>query len=260
MFAKIFVQIYDSSIVENPELRFTFMDLLVLADSSGVVDMTHEAIARRTNRPIELIRQTIAELEGPDPTSRTPTDEGRRLKRLDTHRDWGWIIVNYDHFRAIASDMQRREKTAARVRKYREKVRGNDPVTLGNARQRKKRHAEADAEGEGKGDTEAPPKEKTTKRFVVPTLADVRSYCHERKNTIDPQQFVDYYTANGWRVGRNGMKDWKAAVRTWERNSFGSSNGKPTQREPTPEERAAEVIRKRQERAEAERRRMAGEE
>ncbi|MPN43403.1 hypothetical protein SDC9_190962 [bioreactor metagenome] len=40
----------------------------------------------------------------------------------------------------------------------------------------------------------------------------------ERKNAVDPIQFFDYYEANGWKVGRNSMKDWKAAVRTWERN------------------------------------------
>ena len=140
MYAKIFNQIYDSSIVEDPELRFTFMDLLVLADMNGVVDMTHEAISRRTNRPITIIRSTILTLESPDPRSRTPDSQGRRLKRLDDHRDWGWMILNYDRFRKIASEEQRREKTLARVNKHREntKKKGsvthcNAPVTLVNA-------------------------------------------------------------------------------------------------------------------------------
>ncbi len=54
------------------------------------------------------------------------------------------------------------------------------------------------------------------KRFTPPTLAEVTTYCRERQNTVDPQRFIDYYTANGWKVGKNSMKDWKAAVRTWE--------------------------------------------
>lgn len=55
------------------------------------------------------------------------------------------------------------------------------------------------------------------KRFVPPTVAEVRSYCRERQNTIDPQHFVDFYTANGWTQGRGKpIKDWRAAVRTWE--------------------------------------------
>ena len=121
MFAKVFRQIFASSIVERPEVRFTFMDLLILADSGGVVDMTHEAIARWTNRPIEVIRETIAELERPDPKSRTPEDEGRRIVRLDEHRDWGWLIVNYEKFRMISSEEQRKEKTRLRVARYRKK-------------------------------------------------------------------------------------------------------------------------------------------
>lgn len=62
-------------------------------------------------------------------------------------------------------------------------------------------------------------KEKETKRksaFAPPTIDDVRSYCFERGNAVDPQRFIDYYESNGWKVGRNPMKDWKAAVRTWE--------------------------------------------
>lgn len=54
-------------------------------------------------------------------------------------------------------------------------------------------------------------------KFVPPTVNDVRQYCRERKNTVDPETFVDFYASKGWRVGRETMKDWKAAVRTWER-------------------------------------------
>lgn len=50
-----------------------------------------------------------------------------------------------------------------------------------------------------------------------PTIAEVKAYCDERNNTINPEAFIDYYTANGWKVGKNPMKDWKAAVRQWER-------------------------------------------
>lgn len=56
-----------------------------------------------------------------------------------------------------------------------------------------------------------------TTRFHPPTLEDVSAYCRERGNGIDAQRFIDYYTANGWRVGKNPMKDWRAAVRNWER-------------------------------------------
>jgi len=66
------------------------------------------------------------------------------------------------------------------------------------------------------------------KSFLVPTLIEVVNYCKERSNSINPEQFIDYYTANGWKVGKNKMKDWKAAVRTWEQNenNGGKTNGK----------------------------------
>lgn len=54
-------------------------------------------------------------------------------------------------------------------------------------------------------------------RVARPTIEDVRAYCEERQNGIDAQRFIDYYESNGWKVGRSTMKDWKAAVRNWER-------------------------------------------
>ena len=63
-----------------------------------------------------------------------------------------------------------------------------------------------------------PKKKESATRFQPPTVEEVSAYCEERNNTVDAQRFVDYYTANGWKVGKNAMKDWKAAVRTWERS------------------------------------------
>lgn len=62
---------------------------------------------------------------------------------------------------------------------------------------------------------------KKRKRFTPPTVDEVRAYCIERGNGIDAERFVSYYTANGWKVGKNPMKDWRAAVRTWERRDTG---------------------------------------
>lgn len=75
------------------------------------------------------------------------------------------------------------------------------------------------------GDSAAPPPSRS-KRFVPPTVEEVASYCFERMSKVDPQRFVDYYTSNGWMVGKNKMKDWKAAVRTWEQKE----NAKPARK------------------------------
>lgn len=55
-----------------------------------------------------------------------------------------------------------------------------------------------------------------THKFVPPTLEDVKAYCQERNNGVDPNKWYDHYLAVGWKVGKNPMKDWKAAVRKWE--------------------------------------------
>ncbi len=72
----------------------------------------------------------------------------------------------------------------------------------------------------------ATPSPTRQKRFTPPTVDDVRDYCQERGNAVDPQRFVDYYTSNGWMVGKNKMKDWKAAVRNWEQKE-GKRNPAP---------------------------------
>lgn len=59
-------------------------------------------------------------------------------------------------------------------------------------------------------------KEKPLARFSPPTVEEVASYCKERGNSVNAQRFVDFYAAKGWKIGQNPMKDWKAAVRTWE--------------------------------------------
>ena len=55
---------------------------------------------------------------------------------------------------------------------------------------------------------------------MPPSLDEIKMYCLERRNHVNPEKFFDYYTSNGWKVGKNQMKDWKAAVRTWERSEL----------------------------------------
>ena len=74
-------------------------------------------------------------------------------------------------------------------------------------------------------------------RFVPPTVEEVKAYCQERKNAVDPQCFVDYYTANGWVQGKgNPIKDWRATVRTWERRGAAPKSVTPGQDfQPSPD-------------------------
>lgn len=78
-------------------------------------------------------------------------------------------------------------------------------------------------ESETESETEAEDREsraakqpKRPSRFVPPTVEEVRAYCAERQNSIGAELFVDFYQTRGWTVGKGKMKDWRAAVRTWE--------------------------------------------
>ena len=82
-------------------------------------------------------------------------------------------------------------------------------------------------EGDREGDREVIKADKppTRSRFSPPTVEQVQAYCTEKGYGVDAERFVDYYTSNGWMVGKNHMKDWKAAVRTWSRKET-PNNGK----------------------------------
>ena len=66
--------------------------------------------------------------------------------------------------------------------------------------------------------------------FVPPTIEEVKAYCEERHNHINPIQFVDFYQSKGWMIGKNKMKDWRASVRQWETRSGTESRGTPAHR------------------------------
>lgn len=68
-------------------------------------------------------------------------------------------------------------------------------------------------------------------RFQKPSLEDIRSYCQERRNQVDPERFFNFYESKGWMVGKSPMKDWKAAVRTWEQRPETRTSYQPQKKE-----------------------------
>lgn len=134
------------------------------------------------------------------------------------------------------------DQSAERVRAFRRKkaLQCNDDVTASNALVTacntdidieidRDREIDKDIESGDKKKREPPDlgaKKPPRPRFVQPTVEEVAAYCRERRNSVDAQHFVDYYSSNGWKVGKNPMKDWKAAVRTWERrDGYGHPTG-----------------------------------
>lgn len=119
-FAKVFRSLWDGTLGPQRNAWDVFVFLLAHCDARGVVDMTPEAISARGGIPIEDVIDGIAVLEAPDPRSRSGGDEGRRLVRLDRHRDWGWRIVNQPKYResgGAARNATYRERHAEEVRR-----------------------------------------------------------------------------------------------------------------------------------------------
>ena len=115
---------------------------------------------------------------------------------------------------------------ADRKREYRQRIetdRTNVQTNLRQISEKSPPEIEIELEKEIKIEKEIDSSASTTtkrKRFEKPTLSEIKEYCIERNNNVDAQHFYDYYESNGWKVGKNSMKNWQAAVRTWEKNSY----------------------------------------
>ena len=124
---------------------------------------------------------------------------------------------------------------ASRMRRCRAKKeqleRNNVTRMLQSGYGEKEKELEKDKEIEKEIHSSAKSTTTKRKRFEKPTLSQITQYCLERNNNVNAEQFYDYYESNGWKVGKNAMKDWKAAVRTWERSEYRKSNYKKNSKE-----------------------------
>src|SRR5258708_2579143 len=200
--------------------------MLAIANKNGYVFGSAPALANRARAAVEAIRSALVKFQQPDPDSRTKDFEGRRIEEVDG----GWRLITYQKHRAIRDEEERKEymKNLMRAKRSVSNVSHSKPP-LAQA------EAEAEAEAEAVIQKHSARKARTA-HFSIPSLGEVHAYCEERKNTVDAQQWFNYYTSNGWKVGRNGMKDWRSAVRTWEKNGFGQNrehNPAATKRQPS---------------------------
>jgi hypothetical protein len=108
------------------------------------------------------------------------------------------------------------DSSTDRVRKYRAKnatlPKRSESVTV----------TAPDTDSDSDAYTDEKENEDNMSRFKKPTLGEVTAYCLERKNNVNPNKWLDFYESKGWKIGKAPMKDWKAAVRTWENNDIGN--------------------------------------
>jgi hypothetical protein len=224
VYAKIFTSIFDGSMRGHSDLILVFVNLLCHADQDGMVDRHWRAIADETGLTHDQVRSAVAALEGPDGESRSRNDDGRRIRRIDPERDWGWEIINYQHYRHIRSMEERREYMRNLMRKKRRVLAPVSTPLAMLAKAEAEVEVDIDIETEKKKTQPAPSisttgKVKSSRKFFIhPTPAEVTAYAQLKHLPVTGEAFCDHYESNGWRVGKNPMKSWQAAVRTWGRN------------------------------------------
>ena len=223
MYNKIFHKILDSSIwLEPTPTRIVWITLLAAMDQDGYAHFSAlENLAGRARVTVDEAKAAVECFLAPDENSANPANEGRRIERVPG----GYMVLNAHIHRQTVNRIVQREQTRERVAKHRAKSKERYTGVTGvlpRVTPRPYTEAEADTETSTvcKSDTSA----LTRKKFTKPTLEEVTEYCKIRQNTINPMAFIDHYESNGWKVGKNAMKDWQAAVRTWERHQ-GVGNG-----------------------------------
>ncbi len=154
---------------------------------------------------------------------------GAEPEDLDLSESMAFSLIRRD----IQKAFTRHEEVCERNKRIAESRRSKPPaVTNGHdSSPVVTKETEPEQEQEPEPEQELEPEQErkgkeSSARFTPPSVDDVRAYCRERGNYVDPQTFVDFYAAKGWVVGRTKMKDWRAAVRTWERrNQNGRDHG-----------------------------------
>lgn len=230
-YTKLAASILHSSIwSEDDRTRIVWITLLAMANQHGEVLASIPGVARMAGVPIADAEKALRRFLSPDPYSRTPDKEGRRLEAIEG----GWLLVNHAKYRAAFSRDDQKAKTAQRVARHRAKAKPVTPealhVTPGNAAVTQTAHI---AEAKAKADLPPSPlkgvePKAPRPRFVEPTRDELDLAAAKlgmAPNEVD--KFVAYYGSNGWRVGRNPMKSWQHALTRWHLNSHDHTHARP---------------------------------
>lgn len=124
-YTPVFNSVFDGTLYGKWPESAVWLTMLALCDSRGQIDKSYEAIAGQTGWPMELLKEGIAALMSPDPRSRSPAEDGRRLVLIDPAREWGWRVVNVQLYRRKASGQNQivDGRNAEKVRRYKDRHR-----------------------------------------------------------------------------------------------------------------------------------------
>lgn len=225
MYGKLFASIYDGTLYGHWQAIVTFQQMIILCDADGILDMTPQALAARTSIPLEIIVEGIKQLEKADPHSRTPGEDGKRLELMDTHRPWGWRIINHRHYRQLVSAQDRREYQKRYYETVTKPARSGLPTDVKTCQQSStdSSHTDTDTDTE----IETPPKAATSRRKRAAKTAipddfsldpEMAEYAAARLPGVDAAQFFESFRgkalAKGWKYA-----NWRQAFRDHVRSA-----------------------------------------
>jgi len=194
LYGKLFESMYEGTLYGKWQAIVTFQQMIILCSPDGVIDMTPQTISARTSIPLEIIQTGVVDLEAPDPFSRTPDRDGRRIERLDDHRPWGWLIVNHKKYKDLISQEQKREADRERMRQKRS-VAGSRGMSRDVA---EVAHSDADADRDSKKNAKSDPSWLADFKSLYPKRSGdpnwrgaVRAAAARIRENFGPAQFLE---------------------------------------------------------------------
>jgi hypothetical protein len=213
-FTKLDNRILQSSIMaEDPFTFKIWITLLAACGADGIAECSAMYLESICRIPIDQVKKSLEKLMSCDENSRSTNDDGKRIERVDG----GYRIINYLKYR----DLSLKSSEAERKRLYRQNIKR--PEVSGHCPDSSASISSSVSVSSSER------KEVKEKNIIPPPLELVQTYCKQRGTGIDAQSFIDHYEARGWEFKRGQkMKDWQAAVRTWEKNGFNKPKAKPS--------------------------------
>lgn len=191
----------------KPQHKLAWLYLLDCCDVAGVIDLDQELADFQIGESVDW-------------------DEfislcGKRLELLPTGKIWITTFLAFQ-YGTISTECNAHKPVIAAIEKHGLTARVFEGHTYPTSRvQEKEKEKEKEKDKEKETENGVGAAVKKSRAFVPPSVTEVADYCSERNNAVDAESFVDFYTSKGWKVGNQPMKDWRAAVRTWERENRG---------------------------------------
>ena len=208
----------DLLLLANHEPRKTLIGGDVVELEIGSYVTTIRRLSERWFRSIEWVTKYLRLLESENMIQTKVVGKGRQARTI-------LLLVNYTVYQFVANAKPNAEQNAnrsqadqlANAKRTQDGGKGVIDNNIYSTYSQQRNNGKREKEVSPSILTDTTPKGVEKNKFVKPTLEEVEDFCYEQNLSIDPSQFIDFYETNGWMVGRNHMKDWKAAARNWDR-------------------------------------------